>query len=383
MAVAAAAWYVILCLLHWLNPRALWLDEYNVFRSVALFAPGDFFREELITTQVFPRLYLFLIHTVAQPFNFHVWSVRFLPFVSMVAAFFVWLKLAGYELKDRKNYFLFVLSWAASVPLIYYASELKQYSMDVLAGSLFLLFIYRGEELKAGSRVLYIAALSLLPFLALFSYPSFLFMGFPLYNLIRREEEGRFRNQCLLVYVFAVLAAAHVFYHYDFKVSGARTQGFDDYFISFASAGEFFKTFGEGVNNLISRWFAEQPRFIKKIGLFFTPFGMICIFVSFFRNFRKDGYLFKSVNTVALALFAELFILGALKKYPFSVPRTSLFYCPVVLLMTIKGIDALRVVHPWISRVILAVYGAFLVFVMVGISRTVFSWNLSAIPKIW
>ncbi|MCR4337567.1 MAG: hypothetical protein NUV91_07160, partial [Candidatus Omnitrophica bacterium] len=368
----AIAWFLTLCTLHYFNLRTLWLDEYQVFRSLATFAPIDFFTKELITGQIFPRLYLFLIQRISEPFDWHVLSLRLLSYLSMTTAFLIWLKIANYELKSKEEYFAFVLSWTASIPLIYYASELKPYSMDVMTTAIFLLFIYNQKKLEEGNPKVYFGLLSALPLLGLFSYPAFLFFIFPLYNLLTTKSP--LRQKALICYLISGIAAIACLYFFDLRITQATTgkQSFHDYAISFASAGEFFKTWGEGTMNLISRWFTEQPKLLKKLGLIFTPFGLIYIFYAFFSHFKREGFAFRSINTVALVIYAELFLLGALQKYPFSVPRTSLFFCPIVLLMTVKGLQLLKKIHPRIHQIFLSLYCLFLIFVTIGIGQVVF-----------
>lgn len=388
---AAAFWYFLLCWTHYFNQRPLWNDEECVFNSVRQLTGMRMFREELLNLQVFPRVYLFLIQTISRPFDFHLLSLRLIPFIAMTGAFLIWLRLAAYELKNRWDYLTFVLSWAGSALMIYYAAELKPYSMDVLTAAVFLFFLYHQErwERSENSRR-YEGFLIFLPLLGLLSYTAFLFTIFPLYNLIfgRREgsavSSGR-RLRYVLIYTASLAAALLFSYLCDIRLRpvGAVTEGFADYFISFSSVGDFFKTLGEGLTNLFSRWFAERPRIIKKTAIFFVSLGLIRLFTGFFTNFKKDGFTFRSVNTIALILFAELFVLASLKKYPLGVPRTVLFYCPIVLYLTVRGIRDLQVIHRWIYRAVNGLYWAFLIAVSAGLARLVFSGDLGGIPKLW
>ncbi|MBI5415297.1 MAG: hypothetical protein HZA29_00625 [Candidatus Omnitrophica bacterium] len=380
-------WYVLLCLAHYFNQRPLWNDEQCVFDSVRSFSPQDFFTKPLLRLQVFPRAYLSLIQKLSQTFAFHLLSLRFLPFVAMITAFFIWARVASRQSRDRFEHFIFILSWTASVPLIYYSAELKQYSMDVLAGAVFLSFLY-GQKTwltaKTVSSRQWIT-LMLLPLWGLFSYTAFLFMIFPFINLVLMVRQNRSYRLPCLAYSFMVLAVVLFSYLFDIRLRPftAVTEGFGDYFISFQSAGEFFKTFGEGTMNLFSRWFAEQPRLIRKIAIFFITFGLIRLFSAFFGNIKKEKGYFFSIHTVALVLFLELFILGALKKYPFTVPRTALFYCPVVLFLTAQGINDIRRLNKHACRIVNGLYVIFLVSVNIAITRLIFSGDLGAIPRLW
>lgn len=386
LTAALACWYVLLCCAHFFYQRPLWNDEECVFQSIKHFSARQMFTEKLLNIQVFPRAYLFLIQRFSRLFDYHLLSLRFFSCVCMLSAFFIWLKVAGYEFKDRLGYITFVISWPASALLIYYSAELKQYSMDVFAAAIFLLFLYNQEDLEKkwpGKRCT--AILVCLPALGLFSYPAFLFAFIVLYNLALRYFRTRQSGPRVLLYTCALLFFGVISYFFDmrFRHTMDVTQGFDDYFISFASVGDFFKTFQEGTLNLFTKWLVVRPRIIKKISTFFLVFGLLYMFYGFFKNIKREGYYLKSVKTIAFVLFVELFFLGALKKYPFTVLRTSLFFCPVVLLMTVMGIFKLKQINPVIYALVHGVYIIFLVFLMIGLSRITFAGNLDFQPIIW
>ena len=161
------------------------------------------------------------------------------------------------------------------------------------------------------------------------------------------------------------------------------TTGYSDYFMSFASFGEFFRTLGEGVNNLFSRWFVEYPKYFKSLTRIFTGFALIYMFTGYFKNRKKEDYFLYSIETAAFVLFLGMFFLGCLRKYPFTVPRTSLFYAPIVLYMTARGIDLAARVHPYFYRFILGLYFVFLGFLIVMQSCLAFRGRLSFYPTLW
>lgn len=271
--ILICVWYVTLCAVHFLSQRPLWLDEYNVFRSVKDFTPGQMFRERLLAGQIFPRLSLLLIQKISQPWEFSLQSLRLMSFLALISGFFIWLRIASREFKDKIQLLTFTLSWASSVLLIYYSAELKPYAMDVLTGAVFLWFLYQQNDLQRKRQTLYATLLFFLPFLVVLSYPVYLFLIFPLYNMIRSRVGKKF----LAIYGLALSLAGATSFFFDIRASraNAETQGFMDYTVSFASFGEFFRTAWEGTANLFFRWFAERPRIVKKIALSFTTFGLI------------------------------------------------------------------------------------------------------------
>jgi len=384
--ILAIFWYLISCVHHLFSLRPLWNDEACVLISLKMYSSGDFFTKVLQAYQVFPRAYLFLIHKISQPFHFHLVSLRLIPFLAMMGAFLVWLKMASDDFKNKVTLLTFVLCWSASAVLIYYAAELKQYSMDVLVAALFVLFLSRQEKWEAKPRGLkYFLVLIMLPALILLSYTAYFFVLFPLYNLLLSSKERKGKLKFLAGYAGSLVIFSLLSYHFDMRLRSidAVTLGFHDYFISFDSFPEFLRTLTEGTHNLFSRWFVERPKILKCIGLFFTTLGFLRMFYGFSKNFRHSRYRFKQIDTLALIVFMELILAGALKKYPFIIPRTSLFFCPIVFWLTVKAIEDLRNWNGLLYRLVGGSFIYFLVFVSLGISFFVFAGVLSFRPALW
>jgi len=376
-------WYVMVCVCHYLGQRPLWLDENMVFESVKTFAPGEFFTRKLAYDQIFPKLYLFFIQRIAEPFSLHILSVRFMSFFAMMTAFAIWMKIAVDEFKDRTAVLTYVLSWAGSSLLVYYSAELKPYSMDVLASALFMLFITNAERLEKERRPLYILGMGLLPLLGLVSYPAFLFFVFLFYRLIMTQKKDGFWLTCFLSFGMSALIALGFVYMFDIRVARANTstQGFSEHIVSYASVGDFFKTWWEGTMDLFCRFFADRPRIFKRLAI---PFGLLAFFYMLFgfKNFFKDGFRFQSFRTVALVLYAQLFVLGSLQKYPFCVPRTVLFFSPIILLLIVEAIFSLRKVNKVLALFFHGSYIIFLLVVAFGIARAAWAGHLGFSPVI-
>ena len=384
--VAVIAWYIFVCLVNYFFQRPLWNDEDCVFQSIKAFHFQEMFGQNLIALQVFPRVYLFLIQSLSRPFHFHLLALRFLPFVCMMAAFFLWLKIASYELKNKVAFLTFALSWCASAVLIYYSGELKQYSMDVLTGALFLFFIYNREELqKKEKSSRYRLILVLLPVLILFSYVAAFFFIFPLYHLVLSVRKDKNAVTSLILYCVSLFFFSSLSYFFDmrYRPTSILNREFNDYFVSLISVPEFFKTLGEGTNNLFSRWFVERPKILKEIGLFFVSFGFLYMFGGFFSKIKKNKYRLDSLDAIAFVIFMELFIMGVFRKYLFTVPRTSLFFCPIVLYLTVKGISWVRSLNRYLYGGIHVLYFIYLIFLTVELAGVTFTGNLTFRPILW
>src|SRR3989338_861281 len=362
--VIISAWYVFVILTFYLSRRLLWSDEQFILQSILTLDGGQFFNQELYNKQVFPRFYLYLIQSFAGMFHFDLLALRFLPCAAMMISFFLWLKIAQKTFKDQITWLIFILSWPASSALVYYANELKQYSMDVLAASLFVFFLTRFEGLEKNFKITRILLL-ILPSLVLLSHAAYFFILLPLWNLFMAALKSR--RRCFLSGYIASCAVFISFsYFFDLSVQPLKFyQQLDkDLFIIFTSPAEFFESVTSGISNLFSRWFIEEPRWIRRAGRFFVFFGLIELFRGSWRQIKtgqNNRYIIDSVHKIAFIVLLELFILGCCKLYPFIVPRGVLFFCPDVLYLTAQGINMLQGIHLQLFKTIRILYFCFLV----------------------
>ncbi len=340
--MAAGGWYLFLAVMHFSNLRPLWNDEAVLLLSIQQFSSQKIFSRELLAFQVFPHVYFWLIKQFSALFSYELLSLRFFPFLAMIGAFYTWSIIARERLMSYRYLLLFFLSWTASSILVYYASELKQYSMDVLVAACFLAFVLHQQEASLRWRGLYYRwVLFFLPFLVLFSYAAIFFLVFPLWNIVR-ERKGR--RAALAVYVVGGLVALGLSYCFDQRLKPAViVSAWKDYFIVFTSPGDFFKSFSEGFNNLISRWFASKPYWVRIPCRVFMAFGVVEIVMGVREFWRGKDKSALPVQVIAAVVFVEMVVTGAMKSYPFVVPRTSLFFCPLLFLLTLlmfKRIEA-------------------------------------------
>jgi len=305
--LCAIAWYATNCFGHYMAQRPLWNDESCVFQSVEAFSAKEMFSQPLQALQVFPRTYLFVIQSFAKQFDYHLLALRFFPFVFMMGSFVMWLKIAAKEFDTKWEYLTFILTLSASAVMTYYSAELKQYSMDVFTASVFIWYLYNQENsVKAKNKgegtspLLYV-----LPFFAFFSYITYFFLIFPLYNLFLHNRRGQCKFKPLIIYSCICAVVVILSYTFDMRLkpTDVLLREWRDYFIQFDTVGEFFKTLGEGTNNLFSRWLVERPKILKKISLTFMSFGFIYMIAAYYINIKKDGYILKSLHTLAFVIW--------------------------------------------------------------------------------
>jgi len=373
-------WYLILALGHFFNQRPLWNDEQCVLNNIAQLKPHEFFTRPLLSDQAFPRLYLWLIQQFTKPFHQNLLSLRLFSLMAMIGAFFIWLQIACRVFRHSWDLILFIGCWCASMPLVYYAAELKPYSTDVLISGLIVLFLYEQNEIKKDVRR-HRTLLFCLPLLGLWSYPAIFLLLLPLFNLIRGCFDERQGRTELSFYLAGCALALGLVFFFDLRVSAhyLMEEFWHDYFISIDSLKHFLNSFGKGMNNLVGRPFAESPRWVKGPSRIFIGFGVGYMGWAFWGQLKRDRFLLRSIIPISLAMFFVQLVVALFRVYPFAVPRMSLFYYPLLLLMTILFLRRLREGAKVLGIIIRTIFAGYLIFVSLGIAWNVFiNKNLGA-----
>ena len=370
--------YLFLCLLNLFSQRPLWLDEKFIFDNLKELPPAQLFGP-LKHSQAFPRLYLFLIQKLAFIFDFNLISLRILPFLFMIGAFFVWLKIFAKSEGKGLAYFLFILAWCGSYPLTYYSAELKQYSADILVAAVFTYFILSQRKyLKEKNANLFVALKYLfIPALILFSYTGFFFILIPAYNLLLSLKRNKNSISYLVIYVSSALLFFFISYNFDVKYvlseSGLRNY-WNDYFISVTTPYEFMKTFTEGLRNLFTRWFLEKKIVIRIITIF-SPFAFFGLVILGCKKLLQDKGRVLTLFSLGLVLFLSLFTAGILRMYPFTGARVTLFIAIFIFYAIIKSIEIFKKPLFFFYLILLSIY-------MITLSTTSFYFLVKYLNKI-
>ncbi|MFH1878209.1 MAG: hypothetical protein ABH883_05325 [Candidatus Omnitrophota bacterium] len=337
--------YVFLCGLHFFSGRELWLDEVSVLENIKELSPSAVFGP-LKHSQAFPRLYLLAVQGLGSKFNYSLISLRALPFIFMIAAFFLWLRIYREEEGAGTGYMFFILSWCASHFMTYYSAELKQYSAEVFAAGVFTYFIIRQKKyLDNGAFDRFLALrYCLLPSLILISYTGYFFILLPFYNLALSVKKNRTNVLYILIYLAAAVIFVLISYNTDIKYTrsdGPLRAYWNDYFISTASISAFFQSFTEGLRNLFVRWFLET-KLLRHIMTCFMPAALFAVVFYGFRQFSKDSGRALSLKTMTPYLILTLAFAGILKIFPFTGARITLYIAPFIFYALIKGIESFR-----------------------------------------
>ena len=123
---------------YYLTDRFYWMDEASLANNVDLLMPGEFFGP-LRNQQLAPPDFLVAEWVAGALFGHNRMAMRLVPLLCGIASLFLFLGVARRCLRPRAV-FPAMMMFACSDDLIYFSSEMKQYSSD-LASSLACLLL--------------------------------------------------------------------------------------------------------------------------------------------------------------------------------------------------------------------------------------------------
>jgi len=334
-ALVAVGW--VLRLVRYAHDRSLWGDEARLALNL---------RDRSFTGLVHPLAYIqaaptgFLLaeKVVVRALGDSEYSLRLLPLAAGLASLAVFAALARRTL-PRAAALVAVAFYAILDPLVYYSSEVKQYSFDPLAAVVLLLvaapaLVERRLTLQRGIVLLVAGAISFW-----FSHPSVFVAGAIWIALAVRRTRMPFKQPVALVVLggvwLAVFAAAYALVLRNAQnVSNALGLG---------------SATSHGVADVLrDGWhtFAYPDGFAYTSTALAAALACVgCI--PLLR--RVPGVFAALILTVALTAFAA--VIG---RYPFY-DRFVLFLVPVALLLIAAGLDVLRESHGPTVRIVWAV----------------------------
>ncbi len=323
---------VVLRLVQYLSNRSLWMDE----SFLALNIVGRSFRELLLPLdygQGAPVGFLLAEKLALQVLGNSEYTLRLIPLLAGIVAEVLFLIVAR-RFVSSAGLPIAVGLFAIGDPLIYYASEVKQYSTDV---AIALLLFWALMDLRTRRltipRILFISALGVLAIW--FSHPAvFMLAGVGgsllAYTMFKRDwaQVSRFAVACC----FWILGFAICY-----GVSLRYLRG-NDMLLDFWSGG-FMPLPPRSYADL--RWFADAffRLFADPVGVQMAGLAGLAFLIGLITMAAKQRW---SALLLCSPLLVTLLVSG-FHVYPFS-SRLILFLAPFVLLILAEGVD-------WVWRV--------------------------------
>jgi hypothetical protein len=334
---------VLLRLIQYLHNRSLWMDESFLALyilnnpTLGLLNPGDYGQAHFLTqdrlyapvfSQIAPPVFLFIEELAVHVFGNSEYVLRAWPLIAGIGALFLFVALAR-DLLSPWAAAIAVALFAVAGPLIYYSSELKQYSTDVAAAILLWLV---GFRLLAGNFTLPKAILwGVLGAAAVWiSHPAaFVLGGIGLVQIYRFASTKGRRAAILQVCVSVVWVGSFLALY----LRSLRTIARTEYFVAY---------WNRAFLPLVPTSFAEYKWFVgtllellrDPVGLTLPGIGALALIIGVGTLVRSQQHkVAMLLLPVALTLLASGF-----HRYPFG-GRLILFLVPVMILFIAAGIE--------------------------------------------
>lgn len=328
--------------------RSLWLDEAYLATSIVGRTMADLLTHPLANDQVAPLGFLWLVKISVLLWNDSDLALRLVPLLSGCLSVVVAWRIGLLTLSHPVARLLFVGLVACSPVLVYYSSELKQYSGDVLVAMLILWAgaVFRAERWRSGAAVLAIAG----GLGVWFSHPAVFVLAAVGATLWLEMAIHRQHRAWAAISVVGLIWLTSFGLNYEVSLRALSSKGSLLGFWSFAYA-----PVPRGLEDLFWYWenaLALVHLALRHVGVaghlglpdWFEPLNvaLLCLtlagVVALLRSpGRLAGFLVLSVLSVLLA--------SVLHLYPFR-SRLILFLVPVVLLTLSVLVDrALRCRH--------------------------------------
>ncbi|HEY9908408.1 MAG TPA: hypothetical protein V6D18_12480 [Thermosynechococcaceae cyanobacterium] len=356
LAIALVIFGIAVRVVQYLSNRSLWADEATLALNIVhrsfleLFQPLDY-------DQGAPIGFLLGEKLAVQVFGDTEYALRLFPLLSGVAAIFLFYQLAQQWLQHSGQQVALLL-FVCLNPLIYYSSEVKQYSSDVAIALLLGLFIPRFQVRLTHQQAFIRASIGAI--VVWFSHPAvFVLAGLEASNLL---NEWLTHKKIKILEKIPTYAA--------WLVSFGLV-----YFVSLRNLGSDEELLQSWRKAFPSHWF-DVAWGLDALGKFFSnPLGFsqnytdaiaILAFlvgsVSLFRRHRK-------VLWFALAPIAVTLAASYLQKYPFR-SRLLIFLIPFFLLLIAEGIHFVCTRKSKVARLLSISLSAILLFTPIAKAST-------------
>lgn len=303
---------VIFRLRQYLNDRSLWLDEAFITLNILNRSYLDLL-SKLDFNQGAPAGFLIVEKFLIQIFGNSEFTLRFFPLLCGILSLFLFYNLLK---SNFGNYVTLIALTLFSFldPLIYYSSEVKQYSGDVFFT--LLLFQFINKELNFKNSIIFgiLSAISIW-----FSYPAiFISISMILCFLLVDLK----KNQKVLVSL--IISGISFYFIYMLQLGNLNTNSINFFhescFMPLPPTFSWFKAI-----------FSQIFIFLKLV-MFYIPQGMFVlgILALFYKN-KKIFWFF-------IAPFIIVFFVSTFKIYP-VIHRLTLFLSPLILVFTAYGLS--------------------------------------------
>lgn len=320
---------IMVRLIQYIYNRSLWADEavlaLNIINRsyLELTQPLDY-------DQVAPIGFLWIEKFLVDFFGNNEYTLRFFPLITGLLSLFIFAMIARRYL-DNLGRLIAILLFTTIPAIIYYATEVKQYSSDIFITLLlcYLLAPY-GKKKSTSSKII---IKSVLVAISLWiSHPAiFILVAMILVNLVdmRLKEDPSQLGQKIIIYLSGLLSFALLYFGFLNKVNNNQN---------------LLNSWGEAFPNhpLNIIWYLDAfcKFFYKPLGLEsgLDVIGIILFLLGCYSYFQKNKIILVTLLFPLLTTFTG----AGLQLYPFR-SRVVLFLAPFFIIAIAEGVN-------WLSQ---------------------------------
>lgn len=318
---------VLAAIVNYLYNRSLWTDEAMVSTNIINRNYAELLRP-LDMNQVAPIGFLFIEKMFVNLFGNNDWALRIFPLLSYFLSIFIFYKLSYLLFNSSKLSATACCIFSLNVLLIYFSSEVKQYSSDVLMSLTIFYFTFYAEKIRNIKSIILLAAAGVVAIWISNIAIVILFVSSMYLLFARCIKQKCIDNTLFIPFIFwtitFIIYYSLFIYHHPSK----------EYMLEYwSNCGAFLP------KNFLAVDFYKFIYF--KIGLMFN-------YMFRFRTYWYLGLLFfilgllnaiKTKSKIVLLIFPIVihFCLSAIKLYPFDT-RLILYQIPLVIIFFVKGL---------------------------------------------
>ncbi|MBE15436.1 MAG: hypothetical protein CL867_04245 [Cytophagaceae bacterium] len=320
---------VLLATIQYLSGRSIWLDEAKLALNIldrsyiALLSP-------LHSNQVAPILFLWVERFFIDLFGVNDYSLRLFPFLAFLGAVCLLYRLLPLLFYSRRWQFVVATLFAFSQPVIYFASELKQYMVDVLVVLLLLYLVL--YPFKSHKRQLFALSIAGMLSIALSNIAVIVLFTIGLYGWLSYYRRRANIWNAFLIPIGCWILAFGAYYAMFIYEHPNRALMLPFWEFAFMPSNPFSALFWEWSYDSYTMVFGKIIGANPKIPLLYHGYGIAYIVgVYAFAKAKNYQILFLTITPIVLHL-----LLSMLSLYPFA-RRTAFYLMPLLIMICAKG----------------------------------------------
>lgn len=320
---------VALRLIQYFLNRSLWIDEAFLALNITERSLPELLFQPLAYNQAAPIGFLLLEKLVTQGLGSSEYALRFVPLIAGIASLFLFYAVAKWFSRSLTVTIALAL-FAISDRLIYFSSELKQYSSDV---AIALLLFWAITRFEARMTVLSSILVGILGAIAIwFSHPA-VFVLAELGSILAIENfiHQQWLKLSKIAAACSLWAVSFVSFYWISLKPLTQNEVLSD---SWGSKGTFMPLPPLSLSDF--RWFIDTffEVFRNPLGFYLAGIAALAFMIGLTTSFAKKR---KKVLWLISPILVTL-IASGLNKYPFR-EQLLLFIIPFVLLLIAEGVQ--------------------------------------------